>query len=170
MHEERRTGKLTAIEEICRCIVFVRLAWSFSSGEFQTFLEDLQKDTYQNLRRSRFWGPYIQLHSAFSCLRWSRPDSETLSKCPDQLTFSVCRSSLKLIETWSRFAFPGPHRELPVLNREKVKMQMMQEFVSRQAAWHGLDFATSALTVVWACSHAGWLSTNLSSVPCHWKL
>lgn len=42
---------------IYKCRVFVRLAWSFSSGEFQTFLEDLQKDTYQNLQRSRFGGP-----------------------------------------------------------------------------------------------------------------
>lgn len=57
-----------------------RLAWSFSSGEFQSFLEDLQK-----------------------------------------------------------------------------------EFVSRQAAWHGLDFTTSALTVVWACSHAGCLRVDTAS-------
>lgn len=57
-----------------------RLAWSFSSGEFQTFLEELQK-----------------------------------------------------------------------------------EFVSRQASWHGLDFTTSALTVVWACSHAGCLRVDTAA-------
>ena len=42
----------------------------------------------------------------------------------------------------------------------------LQEFVSRQAAWYG-DFATSAITVLWSCNHAGRLSCVSLQVYMH---